>query len=115
MNLIRNDNRFYEDSDENGEPKPAGWQFLQADEGGIEDGESDDGDEDYNANEDEEEEEEDDDDEEEEEEEEDQNSDEEMHGDDGAVSYIRCYIFFIYCQNSDEEMHGDDGAVSYIR
>merc|ERR1712072_566490 len=71
MNLIRNDNRFYEDSDENGEPKPAGWQFLQADEGGIEDGESDDGDEDYNANE-------------EEEEEEDQNSDEEMHGDDGA-------------------------------
>ena len=92
MNLIRNDNRFYEDSDENGEPKPAGWQFLQADEGGIEDGESDDGDEDYNANEDEEEEEEDDDDDEEEEEE-DQNSDEEMHGDDGAVSYIRCYIF----------------------
>jgi len=86
MNLIRNDNRFYEDSDENGEPKPAGWQFLQADEGGIEDGESDDGDEDYNANEDEEEEEEDDDDDEEEEEEEDQNSDEEMHGDDGAVS-----------------------------
>ena len=48
MNLVRSDDRFYEETDENGEPKPAGWQFLQADDGDGEEGdEEDDGDEDY--------------------------------------------------------------------
>ena len=45
MNLVRSDDRFYEETDENGEPKPAGWQFLQADDGDGEEGdEEDDGD-----------------------------------------------------------------------
>jgi nucleosome binding factor SPN SPT16 subunit len=48
MNLVRNDARFYLQTDENNESKPAGWQFLQADDGGGGDGEGDDGDEDYN-------------------------------------------------------------------
>ncbi|KAJ1448969.1 FACT complex subunit-domain-containing protein [Pelagophyceae sp. CCMP2097] len=31
MALVRADDRFYEDTDESGEAKPAGWQFLSAD------------------------------------------------------------------------------------
>ena len=31
MNLVKGDPRFYEETDEHGESKPAGWQFLQAD------------------------------------------------------------------------------------
>ena len=80
MNLVRNDDRFYEDADENGESKPAGWQFLQADDGDDEDAdEGDDEDEDYEDNEDEEdedEEEDEEDDEEEDDEEDDEDRDE---------------------------------------
>lgn len=46
MNLVRSDARFYEETDENDEPKPAGWQFLQADDDDA-GGDEDDGDEDY--------------------------------------------------------------------
>jgi len=87
MNLVRNDDRFYEDSDENGEPKPAGWQFLQADDGDDEDAdEGDDEDEDYedNADEDEDEDEEDDEEDDEEEMEED---DEDREEDDDAMDW----------------------------
>jgi len=52
MNLVKSDARFYEDTDENDEPKPAGWQFLQADDEIL--GDEDDGDEDYSAADDEE-------------------------------------------------------------
>lgn len=84
MNLVRSDDRFYEETDENGEPKPAGWQFLQADDGDGEEGdEEDDGDEDYDDDdegeeddEDEEEDDEDDDDEEEDEDDEEEDDDE---------------------------------------
>jgi len=48
MNLVKNDARFYLETDENDESKPAGWQFLQADDGDDGDEEGDDGDEDYN-------------------------------------------------------------------
>jgi len=51
MNLVKNDVRFYEDTDENNEPKPAGWQFLQAEDEGDGDDDRDDGDEDYNEEE----------------------------------------------------------------
>jgi len=50
MNLVRNDARFYEDCDEAGQPKPAGWCFLQADD--EDELISDDDDEDYAAEED---------------------------------------------------------------
>mmetsp|Transcript_32788 Transcript_32788/g.98829 ORF Transcript_32788/g.98829 Transcript_32788/m.98829 type:complete len:112 (+) Transcript_32788:2796-3131(+) len=52
MNLVKSDVRFYEETDENDEPKPAGWQFLQADDDQVVD--EDDGDEDYSAHDDEE-------------------------------------------------------------
>jgi len=48
MNLVKNDTRFYEETDENDELKPAGWQFLQADDDDDGDEDGDDGDEDYN-------------------------------------------------------------------
>ncbi|CAM9551683.1 unnamed protein product [Chrysoparadoxa australica] len=34
--LVRDDLHFYEDTDENGDPKPAGWAFLAEDSGGEE-------------------------------------------------------------------------------
>ncbi|KAH8068356.1 hypothetical protein JL721_6782 [Aureococcus anophagefferens] len=91
MNLVRSDDRFYEETDENGEPKPAGWQFLQADDGDGEEGdEEDDGDEDYDDDdegeeddEDEDEDDEDDDDEEEDEDDEEEDDDE----DDDAMDW----------------------------
>merc|ERR1711981_1295606 len=49
MNLVKGDPRFYEETDEHGESKPAGWQFLQADDNHDGNEEEDDGDEDYSA------------------------------------------------------------------
>ena len=46
MNLVKGDPRFYEETDEHGESKPAGWQFLQADDNHDGNEEEDDGDED---------------------------------------------------------------------
>ena len=67
MNLVKGDPRFYEETDEHGESKPAGWQFLQADDNHDGNEEEDDGDEDYSAG--------DDDDEDEDEEDEDEEED----------------------------------------
>mmetsp|Transcript_15989 Transcript_15989/g.64504 ORF Transcript_15989/g.64504 Transcript_15989/m.64504 type:complete len:571 (+) Transcript_15989:474-2186(+) len=62
MNLVKSDAHFYEDTDENGEDKPAGWSFLQADDSDDEGDDGEDGDEDYNQDEEEDEDDEDDDD-----------------------------------------------------
>jgi nucleosome binding factor SPN SPT16 subunit len=74
MNLVKGDPRFYEETDEHGESKPAGWQFLQADDNHDGNEEEDDGDEDYSAG--------DDDDEDEEDEDEEEDDEEDVNGDD---------------------------------
>ena len=79
MNLVKGDPRFYEETDENNEPKPAGWQFLQADDNDDGNGHEDDGDEDYSAGDYDDS---DDDEEEEEEEEEEEDDEEDVNGDD---------------------------------
>jgi len=76
MNLVRNDDRFYEEYDETGQPKPAGWCFLQADDG--EDEEMSDGDEDYHIEEDDEDDSDEDDDEDDDESEEDNDDHEDV-------------------------------------
>ena len=76
MNLVKGDPRFYEETDEHGESKPAGWQFLQADDNHDGNEEEDDGDEDYSAGDD------DDEDEDEEDEDEEEDDEEDVNGDD---------------------------------
>lgn len=78
MNLVKGDPRFYEETDEHGESKPAGWQFLQADDNHDGNEEEDDGDEDYSAGDDDDE----DEDEEDEDEDEEEDDEEDVNGDD---------------------------------
>jgi len=77
MNLVKGDPRFYEETDEHGESKPAGWQFLQADDNHDGNEEEDDGDEDYSAGDDDDE-----DEDEEDEDEDEEEDDEDVNGDD---------------------------------
>ena len=89
MNLVRSDDRFYEETDENGEPKPAGWQFLQADDGDGEEGdEEDDGDEDYDDDDEGEEDDEDEDEDDEDDDDEEEDEDDEEEDDDEVDSLI---------------------------
>ena len=81
MNLVKGDPRFYEETDEHGESKPAGWQFLQADDNHDGNEEEDDGDEDYSAGDDDDE----DEDEEDEDEDEEEDDEEDVNGDDDEV------------------------------
>jgi len=78
MNLVKGDPRFYEETDEHGESKPAGWQFLQADDNHDGNEEEDDGDEDYSAGDDDDE----DEDDEDEDEDEEEDDEEDVNGDD---------------------------------
>ena len=88
MSLVRGDARFYQATDENDEPKPAGWQFLQADDDEEMDAEEDDGDEDYNESDDDDE--DDDDDDEDEDEDEEDEEDEDQDEDEAAVEDEVC-------------------------
>ena len=95
MNLVKSDARFYDETDENDEPKPAGWLFLQADDDDDIDAEEDDGDEDYNESEDDDETDDDDDDDDDDEEDEDEEDNQEV--DDEDEDEVCDFMFYRKC------------------